>query len=72
LLKKRRPVPDEAKSAMIVVFIIEETIKTIQVSYNDRVVWLQKSLVQLKPYGGNQFAITIPFWLFTQKFPKLK
>lgn len=58
--------------AIIEVQITEETVKTIQINYQDRVASLQKSLIKLKKSEGNTATLTIPFWLFIQKFPKLK
>jgi hypothetical protein len=54
------------------VLITEETEKTIKVNFQNRIAWLQKSLVKLKIGEGNNVTLTIPFWLFTLKFPKQK
>ncbi|MHC4690551.1 MAG: hypothetical protein ACYS5F_13080 [Planctomycetota bacterium] len=62
----------EEKPVTIEVFITDETTKTIQVDYKDQVTWLQKSLVKIKQQDGNKVTITIPLWLFTRKFPRLK
>lgn len=56
----------------IVAVLTGETEKTIQVNFNDRIVWLQKSLIKVNPGEGNQVTLTIPFWLFARKFPEPK
>jgi len=60
------------KPATIEALVTEETIKTIQVSYKNRTVWLQKSLVMLKNNEGNKVTIIIPLWLYTRKFTGAK
>lgn len=72
LLKNRLFAQTEKRPVMIEALLAEETVKTIRVNYKDQTVWLQRSLVKLKQYEGGKVTITIPFWLFTRKFTKLK
>ncbi len=71
LLKNRLFDPAVKRSVVIEALIAEETVKTILVNYKDQTVWLQKSLVMFNQHEKNKATITIPFWLFARKFPKL-
>lgn len=62
----------EVQPAIIEALIMEETVKTIIINYQDKVASLQKSLIKFKKNEGNKATLTIPFWLFTLKFPKLR
>jgi hypothetical protein len=61
----------DIKAATIEVMVTDETVKTIQINYKNKTVWLQKSLVTLYQYEENKVTITIPLWLYKRKFPKL-
>ncbi len=56
--------------ATIQATITGETIKTIQIYYKKRTVWLQKSLVKLIKEEGDSVTIVIPVWLFDRKFSR--
>jgi len=68
-LLNRTETEPTAGPATILALVTGETEKTIQINYNDRIAWLQKSLVKINPCNNNQVTLTIPFWLFTRKFP---
>ena len=60
------------RSTSIEVLFLEETTKTIRVNYKDHIVWLQKSLLVVETYEGDNITIIIPLWLFKLKFNGLK
>ena len=62
----------EKTHTTIQALVIGETIKTIQINYNDRTEWLQKSLLSMERYDGNNFTIIIPHWLYMRKFTRMK
>ena len=62
----------EKKPTTIQALVIGETIKTIQINYNNRTAWLQKSLLSMEQNDGNNVTIIIPHWLYIRKFTRMK